>query len=66
MQDAIPPESSVVPEKIQLAERWRLAGETLRRLAPELYDQLFAMIVSTTIGLSEESEEKITESYFMT
>lgn len=66
MQRAVPPESSGVPEKIQSAERWRVAGEKLRALAPQVFDDLFAMLVMTTIGVVDDDDEKITESYFLT
>lgn len=56
-------EGSVVPESIQSAERWRLVGEKLRAHAPELYRQMFALLV---LSIPDGDAEKITESCFTT
>lgn len=66
MHRLTPPEGSGVPEQIQSAERWRIAGEKLRRLAPQVYENLLATLVMATLGVTDDHEEKITESYFMT
>lgn len=63
MHNAIPPEGSGVPEKIKQAERWRLAGERLHALSPELFERVYNLLA---ISIPDENEEKITESYFLT
>lgn len=62
MADVVPPE--VVPEKIQSAEEWRVLGERLRELNPEMYEQVFQLLVLTTTGSSDEKPLPITKSYF--
>lgn len=66
MHNLIPPESSGVPQPIKRAEEWRVLGEKLRRLAPDLYEQIFAMLVSSAIGLSDDNGDNMPESYFLT
>lgn len=63
MHSLVPPEGSGVPQKIQTAERWRRLGERLHAISPQLFEQVFAMLV---LGLPDESAENITESYFLT
>ena len=58
--------SAALPEKIQEAERWRIAGQKLRALAPEMYEQVFAMLVASLGPDPEESEIDMHESYFIT
>lgn len=56
----------VLPEKIQEAERWRQAGKRLRALAPQVYEQVFAMLVASLPGDSDDYEDSMHESYFIT
>lgn len=65
MSDTITAEGSAeLPEKIQEAERWRLAGKRLRTLAPHIYEQVFALLVASLPCDSDESDESSSESYF--
>jgi aromatic ring-opening dioxygenase catalytic subunit (LigB family) len=66
MQDPPIVEVSTMPEKNRQAERWRLAGERLRRLAPDVYASIFAMLVMTATRADRDSSDDITESYFLT
>lgn len=66
MMTPTPPVNSGVPETIQSAERWRVAGARLRRLAPAVFDDLFAMLVMANTRESDEVEGNITESYYLT
>ena len=55
-----------VPEAIRRAERWRLAGEELRRLAPEVFARLVELLVIAKLGNRRDSDDGITKSYFLT
>jgi hypothetical protein len=66
MDTPTPPEGSGVLERIHTAEEWRVLGEKIRRSAPELYEQLFAMFVEVACRSSDEERENIPESYFVT
>ena len=57
---------SEAPAKIQEAERWRVAGEKLHRLAPEQFEALFEYFLSSIIGPDDEIDRRITESYYLT
>lgn len=64
MHGPIPPECSGVPERIKLAERWRVAGERLHALSPELFERVYTLLALSAV--TREDEEKITESYLLT
>lgn len=66
MNDTNPAEGSAVPEKIQEAERWRVAGQKLRALAPHVYEQVFALLVASLPNDSDDSDDSNNESYFIT
>lgn len=65
--DSVDPASSSkpVPESIQLAERWRVLGLTLKNQSPKTFAKVFELLVVSR-ALREENEEDIPESYFMT
>jgi hypothetical protein len=54
-----------VPESIQLAERWRVAGMTLKERSPQVFAKLFELLVVAR-ALNDDDEQNIPESYFMT
>lgn len=58
--------SAALPEKIQEAERWRIAGRKLRALAPHIYEQVFALLVASLPGDSDGPDDSSSESYFIT
>lgn len=64
MNNTISPESSGALEKNQAAEEWRLLGERLRTLSPQVYRQLFAVLVMSLKSASDDHD--ITKSYFVT
>jgi len=59
-------EQDPVPESIRMAERWRVAGKTLRENAPELFDQLLVLMVISAVPDPSDDPAFITESYFPT
>ena len=65
MHDSVTSDDEV-PAKNRAAERWRLAGEELRRVAPEVFESMLAMLVMTKTVNSHESSDDITKSYFLT
>ena len=66
MSNTTPAESSAVPERIQEAERWRVAGARLRALAPNIYEQISTMLVMSIPCDSDNSDDSITETIFRT
>jgi hypothetical protein len=63
MSMIIPPEGSGVPEKIQIADRWRQLGEYLHERAPEVFESVCRMLESS---IPDENDEKITDGYYLT
>lgn len=60
-------EGSGAPEKVQTAERWRIAGARLRELAPAVSEQIFAMLLSSIPdGDEAETDPAMQQSYFLT
>jgi len=57
---------SEVPLAIQEAERWRVAGEKLHRIAPEQFEALFEFFALSVLGIGDEIATRITESYYLT
>ena len=55
-----------MPLAIQEAERWRVAGEKLHRIAPEQFEALFEFFALSVIGIGDEIATRITESYYLT
>jgi hypothetical protein len=46
---------SKTPERIRLAEEWRVAGKKLRERSPQLFSKLFEMIA--VLATRDEEEE---------
>ena len=65
MSNTIPAAGAAVPEKITEAERWRLAGKRLRAASPEMFEQMIAMVVASLPNDDDESDDSMTESYFL-
>lgn len=65
-RNVYPSECSEVPRTILTAERWRVAGSRLRELSPEMYDQIFAMLVASLPDDSEEVASVMPQSYLPT
>lgn len=59
-------EKDPVPEPIRDAERWRVAGKTLREHDPEMFEKLFVMLVLVHTRDPDDEPHPITESYFLT
>jgi hypothetical protein len=66
MNAPVPSASVEVPERIKLAERWRIAGEILARFAPEEFEALFCALVMTYTRDDDDLPDGITKSYFLT
>jgi hypothetical protein len=66
MHSSNSPESSGVPHTIMSAERWRLAGSKLRRLSPEIYEQIFTMLVASLPDDNDETDKIMLQSYLVT
>ena len=52
-----------IPASIVEAERWRLAGERLREVAPEVFGRVLVMLAHVAIEIDEQESEDITLSY---
>lgn len=52
-------ETPHIPERIRLAEEWRVAGKSLRERSPQLYDKLFEMLAVLATRADEEEVEPI-------
>lgn len=59
-------EKDPVPQAIRDAERWRLAGERLRKRSPETFQRLFMLLATQALLESDDDRDLITESYFLT
>lgn len=59
MFDEVPGEGSSVPREIVDAEEWRVLGEKLRALSPELYREVLTALAAVSLG-SDDDAEKIT------
>ena len=59
MFDEVPREGSRVPPEIADAEEWRVLGEKLRSLAPELYGEVLTALAAVAVP-PDEPAEKIT------
>ncbi len=52
-----------VPERIQLAERWRVVGKKLRKRSPEVFAKVFEMLVTSDEEEAEQDPTRITNGY---
>lgn len=52
----------VVPAAVIAAERWRVAGDRLRMLAPHIYAQIVSDLTAQILVLADENLKIITES----
>ena len=52
-----------VPERIAIAERWRVAGKKLRTRSPAVFQKMFEMLVTLDDYEEDEPTAIITESH---
>lgn len=57
---ASPPQ---VPERIELAERWRVAGKKLRTRSPAVFAKVFEMLVTCEVGEEAPDTTRMTNCY---
>jgi hypothetical protein len=50
-------------DRSHLAERWRVAGERLRKRSPAVYAKLVDMLAASVIEDDDEAEENIDAVY---
>lgn len=55
--------SHVVPERIVMAELWRVLGEKLRKRSPHAFAKLMEMLTTSTIGVDDDDAEEIDDVY---
>lgn len=55
--------SREIPESIQLAERWRVAGVKLRKAAPEIFEKLLVTLATCALSEDDDVIQNIPESY---
>lgn len=55
-----------MPLSIVTAERWRLAGAKLRRLSPEIYEQIFMTLVASLPDDNADADKIMPQSYLLT
>lgn len=61
--DPAVPEAKQVPERIELAERWREAGKVLANRSPEVFAEFVALFEAWTVAAAEREEISIDETY---
>lgn len=49
--------------RCEMAERWRVAGERLRRRSPKVFAKVFEMLVTSEPDDDAEGEQRIDEIY---
>lgn len=54
------------PTAVMDAERWRVAGDRLRALAPEIYARVVSDLTAQILVLADDDRNKITESNLAT
>lgn len=61
--DSVDPALPKVPERIELAERWRLAGKIIATRSPEVFAECVALFEAWAVNMADKHEAEIDKLY---